>query len=834
MLLPFPARHILRRWRRRPALGLTAIVVLALGMGSTVAMHAVVGAAIGAYEPWPAADRLVRVYGVLPHQRSNPAFTARWNLMPVSWQSWRDLQQSPAFDEVAIWVPAEYVAGDEEPALARTVFVSSTLMPMLGIRPEIGRGFTADEDEDDSGAIVISHGLWTRLYGGSPDAIGRVTTVSPPGSPAGGASWRRTIVGVLPADAAFPGESPDVLFPIGFHRYNGSFGNPFFHAMARLAPGITTGAALAVAEPIVRRDEPADRRTARIVTLRADRIGIGDRPLWLMLAGAALLLVVACANVAGLLLGDARSRQHEVAVRTAMGGSRLAIFRQLAGEHAALALVAGAAGVGLAVSILPVLTSLAPPGVLGRAMPAIDWRVTGWALLAVVVATTVAGLAPGAAVSGREPGRLLRSGAAQFSSGRRWRHRLVVATQFGLALVLLVGAGLFVETLVRLGRQPLGFVPQNVAVLSVRQHRRSPASAPTPAERTVLQRLARTDPAEMIRRVEDRLWIPIQSLIDRLAALPGVDALAVSDAAPFSGAAPSSTRVRLRDRPAEEEMAVTVTSVSAGYFDALRIPSIRGRLLSEGDRAGSRTSAAAATTPVVISASLAARLPVAEPVGALLASGQRTLEIVGVVGDVRHQGLTDQDAAMVYFALGSESQVARFVVRASGDAASLLPVLRETIERHDTPMFVTSAQTMTTMVARTIVIERGRAMLSAMFGGVALVLATVGLYGLAARLVAERRREIGIRVALGAGRRAIRRLVLTDACLIVVLGLAAGVPAAFAAARLTEGLLFGVAPTAPHVLGLAAAALAVSAIAATAVPLWRATRIDPAVTLREE
>jgi hypothetical protein len=237
---------------------------------------------------------------------------------------------------------------------------------------------------------------------------------------------------------------------------------------------------------------------------------------------------------------------------------------------------------------------------------------------------------------------------------------------------------------------------------------------------------------------------------------------------------------------------------------------------------------------VVISESVARRHFSGDPIGRRLVVGKTPVEVIGVVADVKQRGLIDDGVAALYYTIGRAEMVRHLVVRVSGDLAPLLPTLRRTIEEHDRPMFVTASTPLGDLVASTIVVERSRALLSAAYGAAALVLATVGLYGLAARLVAERRREIGIRVALGAGRRHIRRLVMSDAWTIVGVGLVIGIPLAFWLSRFAQGMLYGVAPAAPHVLGVAALALAAAAIAATLVPVWRANRIDPAITLREE
>jgi hypothetical protein len=821
--------HAVRRWRYRPGLAITATLVLALGIGATTAMFSLVDAVLLKEEPWPEADRLVRIHGVSPRQRSNPAYATRWNRGGISWASWRDLQGMPAFADVAVWVPDRHVVGDDRPELVRTFYASSSLPALLGAKPALGRFFNADEDEKDSGTVVISHRLWVRLFAGDPDIVGKATTVSPPGQP-GTASRRRAIVGVLPEDFSVPGDSPDALMPIGLHKFNGSFGNPFFLALGRLAPNVSIGAAGDAAEPLIRRELAPGERTGRVVTLRADRLGLGDRSLWLMFGGAALLLVVACSNVAGLLLSDARTRHHETAVRLALGGTRMAIARQLAVEHAVLAVAAGAGGVALSAWLIPWLTSLAPPGLIGSQDVGLNAQIAGWSVVAAVATTFMAGLLPAAALSATEPGDALKAGGRQATRGGRWRHRALVASQFALALVLLVGAGLFGETLLRLGGQPLGFSPDGVAVAAVSRGREAPRPW-TAEDRAQIETLRRTDVAAMIAYVNQFGWVRVQSLLDRLSALPGVTALAMADRVPFGTDLPTSARIYAEGQRPEDAHIAQWRSVSESYFRVMGMPLIRGRGFEPADRqAGSRSLERA----VVLSAAMEQRVFGGPGVGRRLRWDKAVLTVVGVVPDVRDHVRSDEGLPTIYLPLASPESARQILVRTAGDPRPMIPGLRAAIEGHDSPMFVTAAGALDDIVSATIVVERGRAMLSGLYGGVALLLAAVGLYGLAARLVAERRREIGIRVALGAGPGDVRRLVMSDTWLMVGAGLVLGLPAAIVASRLAEGMLYGVAPAAPHVIGVAAAALALAAILATVVPVLRANRIDPAGTLREE
>jgi putative ABC transport system permease protein len=823
-----------RRWRHRPGLALTATAVLALGIGATTAMYSIVDAVVLKDDPWPDANRLVRIYAVAPDQRSNPGYAVRWNRGAISWASWRDLQKLPVFSDVAAWVPNEYVIGTDRPEPARTFFVSSSMAAMLGVTPALGRFFTVAEDEVDSTTVVISHRLWVRMFGADPDIVGKSTMVTYPGSTASQYA-RRTIVGVLPETLLFPGDSPDVFLPIGSQKYNGSFGNAFFLAIAKLAPNVSQGAAADAAEPLVRRTETRDRRTSRLVTLREERVGIGDGPLWFMLGGAALLLVVACSNVAGLLLGDARSRHHETAVRLSLGGTRWAILRQLFVEHALLATAAGVGGVVLATWLIPSLVALAPAGLVRDRTVALDPEIAAWSVAAAIVTTFLAGLIPAAAISSTMPGDVLKTGGRQATRGGRWRHRLVVSGQFGLALVLIVAAGLFVETLLRLGRQPLGFLPEGVVVAAVTRGRPAPGGGQvlSAEEREKYAELRRTDTNALSVYVAQLGWTRLQPMLDRIGALPGVTDIALATSVPFASVPEVATlrtpvTVYADGQRPEDGQPARGTTVSEAYFRVLATPILRGRAFDRQDMSPAAFS-------IIVSEEFERRVFGGNAVGRRVRRDNTTvMTVVGVVPDVKVRTLAEQ-AQADYYTLMRSSDAARFVItRVPGDAGPYVPSVRSAIEVGEPSRFVTSVAALSDLVSLSIVIERGRAMLSAMYGGVALLLAAVGLYGLAARFVAERRREIGIRVALGAGPDDVRRLVMSDAWIIVGLGLVAGAPAAFIASRLAQGMLFGVTPSAPHVLGIAVTALALVAMLSTVVPALRANRIDPAVTLREE
>ena len=391
-------------------------------------------------------------------------------------------------------------------------------------------------------------------------------------------------------------------------------------------------------------------------------------------------------------------------------------------------------GVLLASWLLPSLTALAPPGLIGDQAVTLDPRMAAWAIGAAVVTTLLAGLIPSTAISSTKPHDALKAGGRESTRGGRWRHRAVVAAQFSLALVLLVGAGLFGETLLRLRSQPLGFTPDGVAVVSVAHPRQAPRAPRTPEESARLQALYATNFAEIVRLVDERNWVPMASLIHRLASLPGVRAVAAADSVPFTSTLSSTVRIRGEDQRDEDGQLASYYRVSQRYFDAMGIPILRGRSFEPSERGPSavrvpRNAPAAIVSlgSVVISEELERRAFVGSAVGRKVVRVRVLYTVIGVVADVKQRGVSDDELAAFYVPMATAQSVRQIVVRTSGEVAPLLPMLRQAIEHHDAPMFVTSTAPLTDLVASTTAAERSRAMLSGLYGVVALLLASVGL-----------------------------------------------------------------------------------------------------------
>jgi predicted permease len=530
---------------------------------------------------------------------------------------------------------------------------------------------------------------------------------------------------------------------------------------------------------------------------------------------------VACANVAGLLVGEHRARRHETAIRLALGITRGGIVRQLVVEHALLAVAGTAAGLVLAAWLTQALVALAPVELPRLDAVRVDWRVALFALGAGFVTLLTFGLAPALSLAGTRAAETLAVGGRDAAPANHVAQRTVVAAEIAMAAILVVGASLLGETLFHLTSQPLGFDPSNLVVVTTRftgsnvppdwivgTRGQNLNSGPSFAERTAAIRLDRT-----------------AAVVERLLALPGVVQAAGIGNPPFSGTPVSAgSPIRVDGRPPDADDRAVIQTVSGSFAKSLRAPVLAGRDLALTD---GRTAA-------LVSREFERRYFPGGAVGRRFTGGSGlgprwvVYEIAGVVADLKHT-YADDPLPRVY-AIGATSS---FVLRTAGDPEAVLPAIRQALAEVDAHIVVTGTTTMDTALADVIAAERFRATLSTAFAATALVLAVVGLYGVAARHVADRRRELSIRVALGARPANLRALVLRDGIQTVGLGLAGGLPAAFAASQVTRAVLYGVSPTAPHVFLLASLVLAAAAVVATYLPARRASRVDPMLALRE-
>jgi hypothetical protein len=811
----------LRRWARRPALAAGIIVMLALGIGATTALVSILRAVVWPTQPWPQPDRLVLIHAVRVDQRANPAYEGRWNRAPISWASWRDLERTSAFEGVGVWMSEQQILGHSRRDLAQVLVVSSSFFSVLGMRPAMGRLFNASEDESPSDGVLVSHEAWQRRFGGASGVLDDtvVLAANHPGSQ----PFTRDVVGILPPGFRFLGESPEFVLPIGALAHAGSFEtNRFLRAVGRLRPGVSIDQAVVEATPFVTRSEPPDRRGARVVSIAEDQFGSTTRPLWLMLAGAGLLLAIACSNVAGFLLVDAGRRRGETVVRVALGATPAMLMRQRAAEQLLLAVTASGVGVLLASWLTPLLVAIGPAVLQSAASITVEYQVAGGSLVLGLVTVGLFGLAPTLALL--KEGVEIRTAAVRVATrpGFRW-HRTLVAGQIALAFVLLVTATLFADVVLGLQSTPLGFNPAGLSVVTIKQTRTPPRPAITGAIKVTPD-----DPNGRLAmmRLRSSSWMHTAGVLSELTALPGVVSSAAVSAAPFTRPAPS-VQVRDATRSTNDAIAAQYHVVSHRYLATMGIRLLRGRDFDPSDQNNP------AVRPVMVSSELERLAFGGDAVGKALVWDDFEYPVVGVIDNVKQLGASEVGLAAFYGLEYTAGSVDALLVRSRDESPDILPAIRRVIDQYDPHMLVTSTSAMTELVAASMTGERFRAVLSGAFAVVAFLLAAIGLFGLVGHLVAERQREIGVRIALGASPADVRGLVLRDACVILGGGFVIGLPAAYGAASVVRSLFDGVPITDASPVLVAAVALSFAAVAAVIGPMIRATRVDPVHTLKE-
>ncbi len=797
-------RYAARRLRRAPGFTAVAVVTLALGIGATTAIFSVVQPILLEPLPYPGARRVAMIWE-LAHDGSR---------IDGTFGMYRALaERAHSLDAVAVvkpWRPAR--TGGGEPERLEGQRVSAAYFRVLGVPPALGRGFRASEDRPGGGdVVVLSDALWRRSFGADPSIVGRAVTLD---------DRPYVVVGVMPRgfeNVLDP--AAELWAPLQYDLSQGRAWGHHLLTVARLRPAVSAGAAAreldGVGAALLAERHPetyGPEVRFQVVSLH-DEVTRPVRPALLAVLGAVLLvLVIACVNVANLLLARGVLRRPELALRTALGAGHRRLLRQLLTEALLLAALGGAAGLGLAVAGVRALVAFAPAG-----LPRLDAvRVDGPVLLFGIGLTTLIGLAFGLAparqAARRDPHRDLEAGA-RTTGGTRGRARgALVVAEVALALVLLVGSGLLLRSLGRLLAVDPGFDPAHLLTLQVQVSGH------------------RLDNEEATRRLFERT-------LDAVRRLPGVASAALTSQLPLSGDS-DLYGVHFDPSPAadpgepERVHGTYRYAVSPGYFETLGIPLRRGRFLDERDRRGDAPAA-------VISEALAARrLPGLDPLGRRLRIGASSLyTVVGVVGEVHQSSLALQATDAVYI---TEAQspfadaAMSLVVRTEGDAAALAPAVRRAIASVDPDQPVTRVATMDELVAVSTAERRFALSLFEAFALVALAMAAAGIYGVLSGRVAERTREIGVRSALGASRREILGLVVRQGMTLTGVGVALGAVGATAASRALTTMLFGVSPLDPATYLGVVALLAAVALLACALPAWRAARVDPARTLRTE
>jgi len=799
-------RFGLRSLRRSPAFTVVALLCLALGIGANAALFSVLNAVLLRPLPYPQPERLVRVYETWGEKGLTGSVSV------PNYHDW--MEQSTAFETLAAWQPASrnlQEGGNAE--RIRTVEATPNLFRMLRARPLRGRVFSPGQDESGrSQAVVIGEPLWRRRFGADPSLVGRAIQLD--GSP-------YLVIGILPAAASFPPltrEGVDAwLVRAANPRMDSSRGSHFLAVTGRLKPGVSLKQASAQLEQIAARiartyPEQQAGRSVQLMGLRESLVGKTPRTALLILLGAVfLVLLIACANVANLLLARAAVRQREVAVRLALGASRSRLVRQLLVESLVLALGGALLGLLLARWALAVLTPLVRVALpLSGGVP-LDGRVFLF-LLAVAAFSGVAfGLVPALqAARGEVRGGLVEGGRTTSGGGQqRFRNGLVVA-EIALSLVLLVGAGLLLRGFLKVSGTEAGFVSQGVLTA----HVAVPTSTP---------------------RVVPRFYRP---LLERVRALPGVRSAAVISMLPIQEAwTNASYNVEGRPVPPLPQQPVAeIRMASPGFFNALGIPLLRGRDFTERD--GEKGLNLAVVNEVLVRQ----QFPGENPLGRrIIMGGDMKLEIVGVVGAVHQAGLDQAPLAEVYLPYaGAEGDYgellgdAALVVRTAGAPGGLTPGVRRAVRAVDPGVPIYKVLTMDQVISDSLASRRLNLWLLALFAGIALALSAAGLYGVISYLVAQRTREIGMRMALGAQTRDVIGLVMRQGSRLTAAGIAAGLLGALALTRWLESLLDGVSSRDPLTFTGIAALLVAVALLASWLPARRAARVEPIVAIRNE
>jgi len=803
-------KHALRQLARRPGFAAVLVLTLALGIGANTAVFSVVDGVLLRPLPYPHPGRLAVVWTQFPTM----------NLMefPASWPEYEDYRaQSKSWDDLGLWGRTQRtITGDDDPERLDVVYCSWTLWKVLGVEPVIGRFFGQEEDvagRDD--VVVLSHGLWERRFGSDPSLVGR--TVELDGTPT-------RVLGVMPAGFAFPDRDTQAWIPVGIDPADPpGRASHFASLLGRLKEGVTLDQASSELKGLMARWDAAEGlghhwspegHPAFLRSLHDDTVGDVRTSLTVMLGAVAIVLLIACANVANLLLVRGEGRLREVSIRTAMGAGRSRIVRLLLTESLVVAVLGGAAGLLLGRLGVGALLALAPPDLPRTDAIGLNGTVLAFSAGVAILSGLLFGLAPALQTLRLDvQGKLRQEGRGGTAGPGRFRYRqLLVVSQTALAVVLLIAAGLLVQSFWRLRSVDPGFRGDHVLAVSLS-----------------LPQATYPEAADVIGFYRD--------LVPRLAALPGVTATGLVRTAPLTGSLPPNdiefeNRVRSDDDP---PLNADIQVVSAGYFDAMGIPVLQGRVFDRTDDADSE--------PVAVVDEVLARRFFSDPADAI---GERIRQpgdrqyarIVGIVGAVRQESLEQEPRAQLYL-LHAQSPRTWFPVRAMTvllktgvEPLGLVSAVRSEVRGLDPNLPVYQITTVERSKAASTAGQRFSMFLQLVFASVALTLAVVGIYGVLSYSVAQRTREIGIRMALGAERTSILRLVVGQGMALVVASLALGVVGALATGRVMSSLLFGVSPRDPLTYGVVTGLLLVVSLVACWLPARRASAVSPQDALR--
>jgi putative ABC transport system permease protein len=806
-------KYALRMLKKNPAFTAVAILTLAVGIGANSAIFSVLNSVLLRPLPYRQPGQLVRVYSEFPTMKLQKFWISAPELLDIQ-------REAKSWEAIGAWAPGGRNVGTEsEPLRVTSAVITRSLLDVLGVQPERGRNFTEEEDRNGGPSVaIISHGLWQKGFGGANDIIGKQIQVN---------SATTTVVGVMPAEFAFPpgsNEQVELLVPFQFDPANpGNRGGHFLSVIGRLKPGLTIDQAQSEMTSLMA-GWKAESRAQHLLNpqnhpvvmlgLHEDVVGSARKAVWLLMAAVGFVLLIACVNVANLLLARAESRHREFAVRLALGAGVKRMVRQFVAEGFVLVLIASILGIALAFVGLKILLLFAPDSVPRTEEIGVGLPVLTFTIAVAIVAVFLFGLAPLAQVSERNLANWIRgAGQRAIRGGGQALRKGLVITEIALAVILVIGSGLMIRAFWKLQQVNTGFDPAGVTSFSLNL------------------------PATKYKNPE-RLQF-VNALEQKLSTLPGVASVSIaSGLPPLRRINANDTEIegyqQTPDSPAQNVDYWNV--VGNNYFKTLKIRVLEGRTFEPQDDNPN------AMRVVVVNQALAKRFWTGSPIGRRVNPGfadpKVWFTIVGVVEDTKNAGMDKLAGPELYFQARQVNQFVgpnvSFVVRAANDSTSLESSIRSAIRELDPSLPVYNLWSMNEVVSKSMVQPRFLALLLATFSGIALFLAAIGIYGVMAYSVAQRTQEIGVRMALGARPLHVLRLVFGQSLGMLLVGTVIGLAGAFALTRLMRTLLFEITATDPLTYVTVIGLLTVVALLACYIPARRAAKVDPLIALRYE
>jgi predicted permease len=810
-------RFAIRQIRKAPGFAITTMLTIALGIGATAAIFSLVNTVLLRPLPFPDPSRMMSVKARNDRrQQIDPSAGA-----PLSYPDFFDWRsQNKSFSGLASFHDNDFtLTGNGEPRHLTGHVVAADFFRILGIRPALGRDFNFDDEKPSVHVLVLSHTLWESAFGSASDIVGRSVTLD---------NKSYTVVGVMPKGFEFPIQNPAPLLwtSLGDDGYDpmgqpmtGQRGAHFLDVIGRLKPGVSAAQARADLEVIARNLSAQYPDTnlhfvGAVVTTELERL-VGDtRPaLRMLFAAVSFVLLIACANVAGLLLARSSRRRPEIAIRAALGASRGQIVRQMLVESVLLGLCGGAVGIILSIGLLHALLRLVPSDLPRLNQVSVDGNVLFFATVISVITGLLFGVLPAWRISQVDPSSALRDGSRTATTGRR-QHRLqnsLVVAETAVGLVLLIASGLLIHSFVRILQVDPGFDRRNVLIASLSL----PDSRYTSAQQVQFY----------------------GQLLPRVRALPGAQSVSAGWPLPLTNNGMRiSFDIEGHPLPQGDRNVARVSIAAPGFFETMRIPILRGREFRDSDDAKS-------TPVVIVSQSFAKKyFPDVDPIGRHITPGfsdgtvnDVSREIIAVVGDVKSGQLTEEITPEYYLAYAQAAGLSpKLVIRTAVDPVTLIAPLRGQVAEIDKNLPLFDVKTIDEVVSQSAAQPRFQALLLSLFAAMALLLSAVGLYGLLSYLVVQRTLEIGVRIALGAQRGSVLGMILRRGLTLAAVGLAIGIAVSLLLTRVMSGLLFGVRPFDPLTFVMVSGILLLVSLIASSVPAYRAATLDPMRTLREQ